>query len=65
MTEERAVVLMQQIHGSEELKMSVRNINDMLQYFIEQYTLKMIKTLFDLCSLGLEERFCNVYLVWF
>ena len=49
MTEDRAVVLMQQVTGSEELKMSVRNINDLLQHFIEQYTLKIIKTLFDLC----------------
>ena len=49
MTEERAVVLMQQVTGSGELKLSLRNINDLLRYFIEQYTLKIINTLYDLC----------------
>ena len=48
MKEGRAVVMMKQVTGSEELKMSIININDLLQYFIEQYTLKVIKTLFDL-----------------
>jgi hypothetical protein len=51
MKEGRAVVLMQQVTGSEELKMSIINIYDLLQYFIEQYTLKRIKTLFDFLCL--------------
>ena len=35
---ERAEVLMQQVTESEELKMSVKNMIDCLQYLIEQYT---------------------------
>ena len=48
MKECKAVVLMQQVTGSEELKLYIKHIHDLLQSFIEQYTLKIIKTLFDL-----------------
>ena len=51
MKEGRAVVLMQQVTGTGKLKMSIVNIYYLLQYFIEQYTLKIIKTMFDLLCL--------------
>ena len=39
---------MQQVTESEELKLSVKNINDVLQCLIEQYTLKIKTALFNL-----------------